>query len=122
MTKIIMTKHLPPRALALIKEYSKPLTRPNWRTLQRMTLDKFYYSLRLSAFHKGMIYNPNFTNEKIAKISKLLQLFDKTTKNTINGHCKSYIYQDCFVLSDNEICIKYDIDIKILNVIRSFRI
>ena len=53
-----------------------------------------------------------YTNSKCSDIQKLY--FDSI---------KLYFpIENHFVLSDNEICIKYDIDIKILNVIRSFRI
>jgi hypothetical protein len=33
---------LPPKVLRLISEYSKPVTRANWRTLRRMTNYKLY--------------------------------------------------------------------------------
>ena len=36
---------LPLRAKKLISEYSKPLTRPNWKTQPSMTLYKFYINV-----------------------------------------------------------------------------
>ena len=112
---------LPARALALIKEYSKPLTRPDWRTLQRMTFDNFYHSLRLTRSQTKMCYSPDFTNKQRIKITKLIIFFDKISRNAVNGHSKSDIYRDCFILSQEEVCIKYDIDIKTLNVITWYR-
>ena len=111
---------LPPRALALIKEYSKPLTRPDWRTLQLMTFDNFYHSLRLSWRQTKKLYNPEFTYEQIEHIRKLLLLFNKVSINAINGYYISDIYRDYFNLSKEEICIKYGINMKILNVILSY--
>ena len=98
---------LPPRALTLIKEYSRPLTRPDWRTLQRMTFDNFYYSLRLNWRQTKNLYNPDFTHEQIEHLRKLLLLFNKVIKNAMNG----------YYLSD---IIKYDINMKTLNVILSY--
>ncbi len=36
---------LPPNVLALIKEYSRPLTRPDWRTKPVMPLSTFYKNI-----------------------------------------------------------------------------
>jgi len=39
-----MSRALPTRAVALIREYSKPLTRPDWRTLHKISnYDLFYH-------------------------------------------------------------------------------
>ena len=111
---------LPLRALTLIKEYSRPLTRPDWRTLQRMTFDNFYHSLRLNQRQTKNMYNPEFTHEQIEHLRKLLLLFNKVIKNAMNGYYLSDIYRDCLNLSHEEICIKYDINMKILNVILSY--
>ena len=44
MTRALPTRALPSRALLLISEYSKPLTRPNWRTLHKIyNYDLFYH-------------------------------------------------------------------------------
>jgi len=34
--------HLPPIALAIIREYSRPVTRPDWKNLNRLPLHKLY--------------------------------------------------------------------------------
>ena len=39
------TLHLPDDILQIIKEYAKPLTRPDWRTLHKMTDDELYRRL-----------------------------------------------------------------------------
>ena len=36
---------LPIRAISLISEYSKPLTRPDWRTLRRLSIHMLYEEL-----------------------------------------------------------------------------
>jgi hypothetical protein len=36
---------LPDDILRLIREYSRPVTRPDWRTLHKMTDDEFYRRL-----------------------------------------------------------------------------
>ena len=41
---------LPLRARKLIREYSKPLTRPNWKTQPSMSLYKFYTNTFTGAF------------------------------------------------------------------------
>ena len=36
---------LPDDVLKIIKEFSQPLSRPDWRTLHRMTFDTYYKNL-----------------------------------------------------------------------------
>ena len=36
---------LPDDVLQIIKEYSRPLTRPDWRTLHKMTQNDLYHEL-----------------------------------------------------------------------------
>ena len=36
---------LPEDVLRIIHEYSKPLTRPNWRTLHKFRISDFYYQV-----------------------------------------------------------------------------
>jgi len=36
---------LPQNVIAIIKEYSKPLTRPDWKTKPKMTLKEFYNNI-----------------------------------------------------------------------------
>ena len=38
----IQEMELPDDVLKIIKEYSKPLTRPDWRTLHRMSDEKYF--------------------------------------------------------------------------------
>ena len=44
--------YLPPRALALISEYSKPLTRSDWKKLNNFTQKKFNDELKYSKINK----------------------------------------------------------------------
>jgi len=41
---------LPSDVVDIIKQYSKPLTRPNWRTLHRMTRENFYKDIRANSY------------------------------------------------------------------------
>ena len=42
-----MSNVLPKNALKLIREYSKPVTRPDWKRNPRLTFSLFYYNLNL---------------------------------------------------------------------------
>lgn len=41
---------LPSDVVDIIKQYSKPLTRPDWRTLHRMTRENFYKDIRANSY------------------------------------------------------------------------
>ena len=43
--RALACRALPSRAVALISEYSKPLTRPDWRTLRRLSIHMLYEEL-----------------------------------------------------------------------------
>ena len=47
----------PEDVLTLIKEYSMPVTRPDWRTLQLMTYDKY-----LTEYHDQYIARSTYIN------------------------------------------------------------
>ena len=43
---------LPEDVIRIINEYSKPLTRPDWRTLHKMRISDFYYNvIKKSSIH-----------------------------------------------------------------------
>ena len=45
--RLLPLRLLPLRALHLIREYSKPLTRPNWRTLNHLIrVEEYIYTIR----------------------------------------------------------------------------
>lgn len=46
---------LPDDVLRIIKEYSKPLTRPDWRTLHKMPSD-IYLAAYKTEYHKRILY------------------------------------------------------------------
>ena len=62
--------YLPPRALALISEYSKPITRDDWKKVKKFTQINFNDSLKYSKTNKilDLLYNtywltgPTYTN------------------------------------------------------------
>ena len=45
MSNVLPKNALPKNALKLIREYSKPVTRPDWKTKPRLTFSLFYYNL-----------------------------------------------------------------------------
>lgn len=47
---------LPDDVIALIKEFSRPLTRPDWRTLHKMPYDVFHISV-LYRFNVILLYD-----------------------------------------------------------------
>jgi hypothetical protein len=61
---------LPEDVLAIIKEFSKPLNRPKWRTLHKMTLDTYskeYMNINHKRWHilakdHRIIYKPIFSS------------------------------------------------------------
>ena len=58
---------LPEDVLKIIREYSKPCTRPDWRTLHIMTDDRFIYCILRDKdiwFKKDNIYQRVKTNFK----------------------------------------------------------
>jgi hypothetical protein len=54
--------YLPPRALALIREYSKPITRGDWKTKPKMMYKDFRKYLNNNKFNK-VIYLLTCTQE-----------------------------------------------------------
>jgi hypothetical protein len=54
---------LPFRALLIISEYSKPLTRPDWRTYSRlMTIEEYIYTIRYCINHNKYRINIKLLN------------------------------------------------------------
>ena len=53
----IIKMFLPPRALALIKEYSRPLTRQDWRSIRRLNMGHIYIHIMNN---KNKYYPPVF--------------------------------------------------------------
>ena len=51
--------NLPTRALALVCEYSKPVTRPDWRKLNRLPLYKLYGEIMKKKQNNTWIYSLN---------------------------------------------------------------
>ena len=41
-----MTKHLPPYVIDHIRNYAKPLTRPDWKTRPKFTFELFFYGIK----------------------------------------------------------------------------
>jgi len=53
----LLTMELPEDVLRIIREYSKPLTRPDWRTLHKMTNDS--YLVDFYEQHRNRLYYIN---------------------------------------------------------------
>ena len=65
---LLMYKYLPPKALKLISEYSKPLTRPDWRFIERMPNMGYIYN--------DIIKNKNMLPVYIFLINKILNNYN----------------------------------------------
>ena len=50
----IHIKLLPINVLLLIKEYSKPVTRPNWRTIRILTQYSLYLNIKNDIYTKNL--------------------------------------------------------------------
>jgi len=61
---------LPDDVLRIIREYSRPVTNPNWKQLHKMTLDKF--GTQLFAHCRTHYRQPLFmrTFDKVCRVSR----------------------------------------------------
>ena len=74
---------LPQDLLPLIKEFSMPITRPDWRSIHIMTLDVYRNSYR-SEVRKRYI---KITNGKSIEYKRMFQLYHYSH---FFGHCCQY--------------------------------
>jgi len=61
---------IPDDVLQIIKEYAQPVTRPDWRTLHKMTQDKYLVAYR-NEYEKRIIYilhHPDWYNPNLRVI------------------------------------------------------
>jgi hypothetical protein len=60
----------PDDVLRIIREYSRPVTRPDWKRLQKMSLDEF--GVRLFAHGRSHVTQPIFmrTFKKVCRVSQ----------------------------------------------------
>jgi hypothetical protein len=47
----------PKNVLLLINEYSKPVTRPDWRTIKNLTQYKLFINIQNNIYKKDLFYN-----------------------------------------------------------------
>ena len=86
----------------------------------RMTFDQFYYLLRKRRLKLLLTYDVEFTEEQLQKKREFIGLLDRALNHTYNGHNWTTIYSDTFMLSKEEVCLKYDIDLNTLNIILKY--
>ena len=55
---------LPIHVLRLIKEYSKPVTRPNWRTIKNLTQYRLFLNIKNDIYNKSLYFNAYKSMEK----------------------------------------------------------
>jgi hypothetical protein len=85
---------LPFRALRLISEYSKPLTRPDWRTCKRLIrIEEYIYTIRYGLRNKN---------------TKLLNLISNNMSNTDFYIAFDHIY----FFGIDSYCLKYELNKK----------
>ena len=108
--------NLPVSALLLIKEYSKPLTRPDWRTLNRLSfyslyseviqrrtykrkvLNSLYKTIHKEHMIAGILYNTTYYNVYISSL--ILDM----PEIVLNGIAQ---YFQPFIDDDDEFIFKY---------------
>jgi hypothetical protein len=97
---------LPLRARKLIREYSKPLTRPNWKTQPSMSLYKFYTNV-----------DYNKKNYLLIRLSyKILDGYESTFLYMLYMN-KLYKHNYNKKEALNDIYLNYDIEPKIINLV-----
>ena len=94
---------LPARALTLIKEYSRPLTRPDWRSIRRLNMGHIYIHIM---------------NNKNKYYPTVFNLF---TRNIVRNYSYQYIVQAIKIEGKEKASIMLNIPIEILNTIRIIR-
>ena len=94
---------LPQRALILIKEYSKPLTRPDWRNIRRLNM--------------GHLYN-NIMDNKNKYYPPVFKLF---TRNIVKNYSYQYIIQVVKMEGKEKASIILNITIEVLNTLKIIR-
>jgi hypothetical protein len=89
MSRKVKSRKLPSRALQLIREYSKPITRGDWRTFPRITKEKFVkYKNELHKYFQFNLQLPTQSLLASAKI-KLLKFRDKYIVRLVTDSWKS---------------------------------
>ena len=76
---INLIMELPDDILSTIKDFSRPVTRPDWRHLHRMTLYRFHYNV--ATCHNEM---------NLPVINSFTERYDQTHYKYIFGHGKSW--------------------------------
>ena len=94
---------LPPKALALIKEYSKPLTRSDWRNIRRLNM--------------GHLYN-NIMDNKNKYYPPVFKLF---IRNIVRNYSYQYIIQAIKMEGKEKASIMLNIPIEVLNTLKIIR-
>ena len=87
---------LPSRALHLINEYVKPITRPDWRTFERpITPEVFISQLRdLTILHKSILFMTAYNNMRYSEFHTMyiwLEISGVESYIHFNGGCKNAI-------------------------------
>ena len=77
---------LPDDVLQLIREYSMPLTRPDWRTLHKMTVVEYkneFYNQYMFRFH-AVRHNPYMKFKEVFTGFNFLYIFNWYYNNSTN--------------------------------------
>ena len=61
---VLYIKLLPINVLRLIKEYSKPVTRSNWRTIRNLTQYRLFLDIKNDIYNKSLYFNAYKSMEK----------------------------------------------------------
>ena len=109
-----MSRKLPSRALQLISEYSKPITRGDWRTFPRITKEKFVkYKDELDSINRRLydlvhrnMYDYLYRMDKVHLFWLIFHQFEAIKYHTIIPLLDMTKYEMIYVAIQNEEIMK----------------
>ena len=115
MARVLPSRSLPSRSLALISEYSKPLTRPDWRKSKPIITIHILYQELIHMYRvRAYVQNANLIKRLITMIlinienTEWFWMYDTIRNNGLHGYYAMY-FHEYGVNYDNTINIR-DID------------
>jgi hypothetical protein len=98
---------LPSRALQLINEYVKPITRPDWRSFERsITPEVFISQLRdLTILHKSILFMTAYNNMRYSEFHTMyiwLEISGVDSYIHFNGGCKNTILSNRWLFKQQQ--------------------
>ena len=77
---------LPTRVLHIINEYSKPITRPDWRTIKKLSQYRLFLDISHNVYKKRIFYNAYKSMESTDWFYKLNYISRLGIESYIHAH------------------------------------